>query len=221
MDSNHKLEAPHNEELQTMEHFEDRSGLSTLYRAPGTQYEGEILSAEARDKVKAEKLEAITSGLGKSALKIGFLVPYPLISGSMLAVIIYTTINLANALIFGALAVLTAGVWMLSSYYAYSAIFKTFYRHALRGGPFLLISLVSVLIASQAAYGLVVEKFSSQSLLFNAALISLLILLYSIILNYILVGIWGNSKLGSGIKAAVSVLSIAVSGFLVVAVYLF
>ena len=221
MDSKHTLDAPHNEELRMVEQFDDHSGLSTLYHEPGKQYEGSILSADERDKAKAEKLEAITSGLGKSALKIGLFVPYPFISGLLLAVLIYTTIDWANALILFGLVILSIGAWALTSYYAYAAIFKTFYKHALRAGPFLLVSLISVLLVSQAAYGLITQRYSTESLLFNAALISVLILMYSVIVNYILVGIWGNSKIGSGIKAAVSGLTIAVSGFLVAAVYLF
>jgi hypothetical protein len=221
MDSSHKLEAPNNEELKTIEQIEDKSGLTTLYREPGQQFEGEILSAEDRDKSKAEKLEAITSGIGKSALKIGLYIPYPFISGLLLAVIIYTTIDWANALILIALVILSIGAWALTSYFAYAAIFKSFYKHALRAGPFLFVSLISVLLASQAAYGFITHSFATQSLLFNAALISLLIVIYSIIINYILLGIWGNSKLGSGIKAAVSGLVIVVSSFLVAVIYLF
>jgi hypothetical protein len=221
MDSSHKLEAPNEEELRTIEHIEDRSGLSTLYRAPGQQFEGEILSSEARDKAKAEKLEAITSGIGKSALKIGLYIPYPFVSGSLLAVFIYTSVNWANAFILFALVILSIGAWMITSYLAYAAIFKTFYKHALRAGPFLLVMLVSMLMAAQAIYGYVADAISNQSLLFNVAIVSLLVVLFSVVASYILLGIWGNSRLGSGVKAAVSGALILVSGFLVASVYLF
>lgn len=221
MDSKHKLDAPHNEELRMVEQLEDRSGLSTLYHGPGQQFEGDILSAEDRDKAKAEKLEGLTSGLGKSALKIGLFVPYPLVSGLLLAAVLYSSVTWANALLLVALIILAVGAWALTSYYAYAAIFKIFYRHALRAGPFLVVSLASVILTSQASYGLVTENFSTESFLFNIAMVSLFIFVFSILANFILVGVWGNSKLGSGVKAAVSGLTIIVSGFLVAVVYLF
>ncbi len=221
MDSSHKLEAPNNEELKDIAQIEDRSGLTTLYRKPGAQYEGTILSAAEREKAKAEQLEALTSGLGKYALRLGLLVPYPFISGLLLVVAMYTVISFENAAILLGLVIISAGLWMISSYYAYSAIFKIFYKHALRAGPFLTVMLINILIVSQAIYGLVVQNFAVDALIFNASLISLLLVLYSIIVTYILVGIWGNSHLKSGIKALVSALSIVVSLFLVAAVYLF
>jgi hypothetical protein len=217
----HKLDAPNNDELKSIDQIGDHSSASTVYRKANDQFEGEILSAKAREKAKAEELEAITSGLGRNALRIGLLVPYPFISGLLLTVGVYTTVTLANASIFFGIVIIAAGLWLISSYYAYSAIYKIFYKHALRAGPFLAVMLINILIVSQAIYGLVVQDFAVDNLVYNAGLISLLLLLYSFIVSYILVGIWGNSRLKSSIKALVSALSIAVSAFLVGAVYLF
>jgi hypothetical protein len=77
------------------------------------------------------------------------------------------------------------------------------------------------MMASQAIYWIVSEDYAGQSLIFNAALMSLLLVMYSLVATYILLGIWGNSKLNSGVKALVSGLVLIVSAFFVVATYLF
>jgi hypothetical protein len=220
MDSNHQLDAPNDTEFKNIEHIQDRSDLTGIYREAGKPYEGEILSAEDRAKTKAEELEAITSGLGRSALSIGLFVPYPFISGLLLSVGLYTAVGI-HPIVLAILVFLAGGFWLISSYKAYSSIFKTFYKHALRAGPFLVVALINIMLASQIIYDLVVNEFASESLLFNAALMSLLLLMYSLIVTYILLGIWGNSKLSSAIKVLVSALTIAVSGFFVLITYLY
>jgi len=226
MDRNHTLDAPNNDELSTIEQIADHSDLTTIYREPGEQFQGEILSEEARKKVKDEELEAITSGLGKSALSIGIYVAYPFVSFALLAVGLYSIVETLSPgtpsvmmLVFG--AALALSIWLFTSYKAYSAIFTTFYKHALRAGPFLVVMLVSLIMASQAIFGIVTESFAGQSLLFNVSLISLLVVLYSLIASFILLGVWGNSKLKSGLKALLSGVVVVISGFFVIATYLF
>jgi len=221
MDRNHTLDAPNNEELSTIEQIEDHSDLSGIYRSAHTEYEGEILSEEARKKVKGDELEAITSGIGRSALSIGILVAYPFIVGALVAAGLYEIAENTYPMVLVSVAILSIGFWMLTSYKAFSTIFKKFYKHALRAGPFLTVMLVSLILASQALYGIVTELFAGQSLVFNVALISLLLVLYSLIASFILLGIWGNSRLKSGLKALISGLIIVISGFFVVATYLF
>jgi hypothetical protein len=221
MDHNHKLDAPNEQALENIEQIQDRSDLTGIYREPGKQFEGELLSAEDRDKAKAEEVEAITSGLGRSALRIGLYVPYPFISGLLLAVGLYTWAQTSQTMVMAILIVLSGAFWVITSYKAYAAIYKIFYKHALRAGPFLVVALVTMILAAQAIFGFVVDGFSTDSLIFNAALMSLLLLMYSLIVTYILLGIWGNSRLNSGVKVLVSGLIILVSGFLVISTYLF
>ena len=220
MDQNHTLDAPNNDELSGVEQISDRSDLTGIYREPGKQFEGELLSAEQREKVRAEELEAITSGIGKHALKVGLYVPLPFISGLLIVAALFSVAGMIGQMARTFLAMFAIAVWLFIAYRAYAAIFKTFYKHALRAGPFLVIMLASIIMASQAIYWIVSESYAGQSLLFNAALMSLLLVLYSLIASYILLGIWGNSKLNSGIKALVSGLVLIVSAFFVVATYL-
>jgi cation transport ATPase len=220
MDQNHTLDAPNNDELSGVEQISDRSDLTGIYREPGKRFEGELLSAEQREKVRAEELEAITSGIGKHALKVGLYVPLPFISGLLIVAALFSVAGMIGQMARTFLAMFAIAVWLFIAYRAYAAIFKTFYKHALRAGPFLVIMLASIMMASQAIYWIVSESYAGQSLLFNAALMSLLLVLYSLIASYILLGIWGNSKLNSGIKALVSGLVLIVSAFFVVATYL-
>ena len=220
MDSSHKLDAPNNEELRTIEQIEDRSELGTLYREPGDQYDGTILSPEARDKAKAEKLEALTSGISRSSFKIGFLLPYPFISGLLLAFGIYTTTSWINTGVLIALLIVAGGFWVLTSYFAYAAIYKIFYKHALRTGPYLFVMLLSVLAASQAIYGIVTEQFSTQSALFNIALVSLFVILYSVIATFVLLLVWGSAHVNAVFKVIVAASIVIVSVLFLASTYL-
>jgi len=223
MDRNHTMEAPNNDELKDIEQISDRSDLTNIYREPGDQYEGELLSKEDRVKAKADELEAITSGLGKHAFKIGLFVPLPFITGLLIGSGLYSyasQLEEKDTMFFVFFSVFAIAAWMITSYMAYAAIFKIFYKHALRAGPFLVVMLVSIMMASQAIFWIVSESYATQSLVFNAALMSLLLLMYSLVANFILVGIWGNSRMQSGIKAIVSLLIIVISGAFVAATYL-
>lgn len=226
MDRNHTLDAPNDEELSGIEQLGDRSDLTSIYREPGTRFEGEVLSAEQREKVKAEELEAITSGLGKHVLSVGLYVVYPFIGFALLAAGAYAAVatmgpQTPSVMILVFSVIFALSIWLYSSYKAYSTIFKIFYKHALRAGPFLIVMLISLIMASQAIYGVITESFAGQSLLFNVAIISLLTVVYSLIASYILLGVWGNSTLKSGIKVLVSGLIVMISAFFVVATYLF
>jgi len=220
MDRDHRLAAPNNDALSGIEQISDRSELTSIYREPGEQFEGELLSAEARKKVKADELEAITSGLGKHALKIGIYIPLPFVTGLFIITGLFLSSGM-NEILLVFLSFFALSAWLITSYRAYAAIYKTFYKHALRAGTYIVVMLASILMASQAIYWIITETFSSQSLLFSVSLISLLLVAYSLVANFILLGIWGNSRLGSGIKALVSGLILVVSGFFVVATYLF
>jgi len=220
MDRDHRLAAPNNDTLSGIEQISDRSELTSIYREPGEQFEGELLSAEARKKVKADELEAITSGLGKHALKIGIYIPLPFVTGLFIITGLFLSSGM-NEILLVFLSFFALSAWLITSYRAYAAIYKTFYKHALRAGTYIVVMLASILMASQAIYWIITETFSSQSLLFSVSLISLLLVAYSLVANFILLGIWGNSRLGSGIKALVSGLILVVSGFFVVATYLF
>lgn len=221
MDSSHKLDAPNNDELRAVNQLEDRSELTTIYREAGEQFEGEILSLDERKKAKAEQLEAITSGLGKYSLKIGLFIPWPFVGGLLLAVAIYMITQLDNLWLLTASIFIAGAVWIVSSYKAYASIFKIFYNHALRAGPFLFVMLISLMMASQAIYTIVAESFSTQSLAVNSALISLLIVMYSLVATFIMLGVWGNSRLKSATKLAVSTFVIGFSAFFVISTYLF
>jgi cation transport ATPase len=221
MDRDHRIDAPNDEELRTIEQIQDRSDLTGIYRKGAQQFEGDILSKEAREQAKAQELEALTSGLGKSALSIGFFIIYPFIGGALLALGLFVLVRYVPDMVLLLLAIAALVFWLISSFKAYEFIFKTFYTHALRAGPFVTVMVVSLIMASQAIYGLVVDNFSGQSIVFNISLISLLLLLYSLITSFILLGIWGNSKLKSGSKVLVSGLIVILSAFFVISTYLF
>jgi len=220
MDRNHKLDAPNNEELKTIEQIDDHSGLTTVYREAGEQFHGNILSASEREKLKDDEIDAITSGISKSAPIIGLLIPYPFLSGLMGGVYLYSISAGLNAGILYTLLALLGGTWLATSYMAYARIFHIFYRHALRVGPFLLVMLISVLASSQAFMNIIAQSIASESLVFNIAAMALLVILYSIIISYIVLKTWGNSHISSGFKIAVSGIVLIFSGLLVGLTYL-
>lgn len=221
MDSKgHKLDAPHNESLKNIEQLEDHSSLGGVYRNARNQFDGEILSAENREKANAEKVNAITSSIWKSSLKIGFLIPYPIVSLLLLIVGLNAIDRSTNAILLVFVIITSAAFWMITSYKAYASIFKTFYEHALRAGPFILVMLLTVLIASQAVFVFVSEYIASDSLLINLATISAIMIGYSIIATTIVLSVWGNARYKTFTKAMVSLSMIGVSVFMVALAYL-
>ena len=224
MEQGRQLQAPHEDELEKIEQIKDRSDLTGIYRTGQQQFEGELMSKDTRDKAKAEELEAITSGLGRYAFVIGLLLVYPFIAGALLATGLYIATQYlmrdnAMVLVFTSIALLA--FWLITSYKAYAWIYKKFYTHALRAGPFVTVMLISLIMASQALYGIITETIGGQSLLRTVVVICSLLLIYSLLGSFVLVGIWGNSKLKSGTKVLVSGVVLIFSAFFVVSTYLF
>ncbi|MES2630993.1 MAG: hypothetical protein V4611_03475 [Patescibacteria group bacterium] len=220
MDRNHKLDAPNNEELRIIDQIEDKSGAATVYRNPKPQFHGEILSAEQRQKVKDDELASITNDLWKSSLKIGLYVPYPFVGGALLAAILNSSVDMVSAGIMIGLLIVVTGFWLYTSYVAYARIFKIFYKHALRAGPFIFVMLPSVLLASQAFYAYTAANIAGQSIVFNVAAVSLLVVLYSILTTFIVLLVWSHSKIKGIFKAAVAGLVLLFSVGLVLSSYL-
>lgn len=220
MDRSHKLDAPNNEELKTIEQIDDRSGLTTVYRKPGEQFEGNIVTASERQRIKDDEIDAITSSISKSAPIIGLLIPYPFLSGLMGGVYLYSVAAGMNPGVLYALLALLGGTWLITSYYAYARVFHIFYQHALLVGPFLFVTLLSVLAASQAFMNIIAQTIAGESLVFNIAAMSLLVILYSILVSYVVLKTWGNSRISSGFKIAVSIIVLVFSGLLTGLTYL-
>lgn len=211
MDRSHKLDAPNNEDLKKIEQIDDRSGLTTVYRQAGEQYEGTIVTATERERIKAEEIDNITRSISKSAPIIGLLVPYPFLAGLMGGVYLYSISAGMNTGVVYTLLALLGATWLITSYYAYARIFHIFYKHALQVGPFLFVSVLSVLAASQAFMNIIAQTIAGESPTFNIAAMSLLVILYSILISYIVLKTWGNSHISAGFKIAVSAIVLVFS----------
>lgn len=220
MDRSHKLDSPNNEELRIIEQIEDHSGASTAYRNPTIHFEGDILPANEREKVKAEKIASASSNTWKSSPKIGFLIVYPLISAALLATILYVFVSEMNNAVYIVSAIVSAGFWMLTSYVAYSRVFKNLYKHGLRAGPLLLVVLISTFLGSQALFNVLSLTFAKESLLTNVSLISVATIFYSIITTYIVLFVWGNTHIQAVYKLLASVVILILSGLAVLVTYL-
>lgn len=220
MDRSHKLDAPNNEELRTIEQIEDRSGVAAVYRNPTKQFEGDILSASEREKVQAEKVASVSGDTWKLSPKIGFLIVYPFISAALLVTILYSSILGMNRAIYIVSAIISAGFWMITSYLAYANIFKILYKHGLRAGPFLLVILASTFLGSQAISNITATYFAGQSLLTNIAFVSIATIIYSIITAYIILFVWGNVHIKAVLKLFISVIVLVVSGVAAMLTYL-
>jgi len=196
MDKDHRLDAPDEHSLQSIEQVSDHSNLSNLYPSAHNDWESEtLLSREAREEKRdAEQLQ-ITLSIRKWFVAIGLLTPLPVILAILLFISGFTFLGGVNQALLIAPLVITAGIWIYISYRSLKKVYGIFYEHSLRATPF-IVTLLSFLVFSLVGLYLAMEPFYTDSLLYNAVVSSLIVLLTSVAYSGILLMIWTSPKLG-------------------------
>ncbi len=201
MDRNHQLDAPDNDNLRAINQLDDHSGLTTIYPHAHDQWDGDIMSTEARETKQAKELDNISISIRKWAVPVGVLAIAPIVSASLLAAVALTYVTEDNASLLLFPMMIITGIWGLVSFAAIKKLYGIFYEHALQATPFFVMLLVLMGLAVQSIY-IVTRPFQSGSFIFNTAIISGVALVVSVALSWILLVIWtsrriaGNTKLG-------------------------
>lgn len=202
MDGKHKLTAPNNETLKSIEQLDDHSGLSTLYPQAGKQWDGDLLSATERDRRRQRKQETLSFGIRKQAWIIGLLIPFPLVLLSVFVGFIFaiaTEQNVPQLVIPMLLLFLT---WGIIAMMTFRKVFELFYNHSLRAFPFIAVLTVLLVFSIQWIYEATVPLHVHR--LMPAVLSSAVVMLiWSIVLSYGLLMLWTSPKLSAGKKVII------------------
>lgn len=200
MDRDHRLDAPDNDSLQTIEQIEDRSELTTLYPHSHSEWEGvDLLSREAREEKRNQEQLHINISIRKWFPVIGLLAPIPFILGSILTTLAFTYLRV-ESMAFLLLPVAFAIVaWFYISYRSVKGIVSIFYAHSIKATPFVLTLLSLIVLGLQGHY-VAIEPYYTDSLVYNALLSSGVILLTSIILSGLLIFIWTTRTISAKTK---------------------
>ena len=201
MDRKHQLDAPDNDNLKGISQLDDHSGLTTIYPHAQNQWDGDLMSTEARETKQAKELSAITLSIRKWAIPIGFLAIAPIVAAVLLVSIALTYVTKDNASILLFPMMLIIAAWGIASFAAIKRLYGIFYEHALQATPFFIILLVLMGLSVQSVYVLS-SSLQNSSIIYNVAVVSGIALIVSAVLSWILLLLWtspriaGNTKLG-------------------------
>lgn len=202
MDNKHKLDAPNNESLRSIEQVSDHSELSTLYRSAGKQWTGEVVSHEERERRLQHEQDTRTFGIRKQFWTVGLLAPLPLVLLSLILGAAFTIVNENNVAYYVIPMLIVSGIWAALSFNIIRRIFELFYQHGLRAGPFLIVLLTFLGLSIQIIYVLTMP-LHGQQLLSSVMMICAIELLWSIIITYALLLIWTTPTISGGVKVAI------------------
>lgn len=212
MDRRHQLDAPDNEELKYIEQVADHSELSTIYRKAKNQWEGELISDTERDRRRQNKYDTIAFGVRKRFISIGFIIPLPLLLAWLIVSVILSMVTEQNAPMFVIPMMFTFLIWGLVSYFAYRKVYAIFYNNTLQAGPF-VVTLLTLLIASIPLLYDLTASIHAEKLIITAAVVSVVMILWSILLTLPLLRLWSTPTIsGNGKLAIISALAVVLIG---------
>ena len=203
MDKDHRLDAPNDESLRTIEQLNDHSELSTLYFNAHKEWEGKEIISEQERYARADKEQlAATLSIRKWFVIIGFLLPLPFILFVILLATLTSYITADNARSALLAVIFTTGVWLGISFFALRYVFRLFYKYAVKAAPFAIVLLSLTGLCAQASY-LLTRPLHSGVIVLDALFISMSTIIASIVLSGALLFIWtsprltGNTKVGT------------------------
>jgi hypothetical protein len=205
------IEAPDDFELGGISQLEDHSELTTLYPKPKAQWSGEIMTSEQREAKRQAEQKAIITSIRPEFLKIGLMVPLPLVVGTFIANAAFMFITDENTafLILPLIVVFIA--WVFFTIRVVRSVVRIFYNHALAAWPFLLVTYSLLALTLQSSFALINPTYESIPFL-SLAVASLNVFIISVIASFLLLTIWVTDKLRVGMK--LTIISILVAAFI-------
>jgi hypothetical protein len=213
MDKDHRMDAPDNDSLRTIEQVPNHSELSSLYPHAHDQWEGaELMSPEEREQKRTREQLNINLSIRRWFFIVGLLIPVPFILAAIMSVVGITYVtdqNLGFALV---PIIFALGLWFLFSRLAFKKVADVFYGHSIGAVPYLVAHIGLLVLGVQATY-VAASSFFGDSLIYNTFLTSALVMVMSIFLSGVLLVIWTSPLLSSRLKfISVVVIALAIVG---------
>jgi len=203
MDRDHHLDAPDNESLRTIAQLDDHSELSTIYPHPHSEWDGELISRDEREKKREDERLRISLSLRKWFLAIGLLIPLPFV---FVAILITVTAHYTNIKDLGYLLLpllVGIGFAVFGTYRGFKYGYKIFYTHGIKAGPFITF-LLGLLLLSLNALFLLTQPLHTGELGIDTLIISASVFVASVLYSLLLVFIWSSPRLSSARKIALA-----------------
>lgn len=202
MDRDHRLDAPDNESLSTIEQLSDHSELSTIYPHAKNDWEGaELISKEDREKKRNEAQIKINLSIRSMFVPIGILAVLPFVLAAILVVIAGEFLNIKNLAFLLLPVCIAVFLWAFISYKSYKTLYEIFYSHSMRMVPFVFTLVVMVGLTMQGHYVIALPLYSN-SLIANTAVSGLIVVAISVALSGVLLMLWTSQALSAHMKFA-------------------
>lgn len=200
MDKDHRLDAPDNDSLRTIEQLGSRSELGGLYPNAHHEWEGEdLLSREAREEKRDQEQLRISLTIRKWFVVIGLLTPLPFILGSILITVALTYLKIENLSYLIVPVIAAVALWLYVSYRAIKKVYAIFYQHSMKASPFIATLLAFLVFSLQALYITMLALYN-DSLMYNTVISGLVVLATSVAYSGILVFIWTAQNISGAFK---------------------
>ncbi|MFZ1250625.1 MAG: hypothetical protein WAR37_04240 [Candidatus Microsaccharimonas sp.] len=199
MDKDHRLDAPDDENLRSIDQLSDRSALSSIYPEAHDRWEGTIMSEQARSDKRDKEQQNITQSIRKWFIVIGVLAPLPFIIASLLAMAGYQYGPLIDKTLIVIPFAIAALVWLLLSVYFVRKLYAIFYNHALSATPYYIVLLILLSLSLHLVYSLT-APYHSQDPVINTFITSVAVVGVSVILSGVLLVVWTSLRIKAQIK---------------------
>ncbi len=204
MDKDHRLDAPDNETLRTIEQLDDRSELSTLYPNPHKEWEGtDILSTLDRERKRNDAQDRINLTIRRWFPILGILLPLPVVITALTFVFAYRFLSHADklALLLPVMALVAIVAWL--SYRSIKTIYAIFYNHAM-GATLFIYTVGWYLICSIPGIFTLLNPALGDDYVINALILCGGFLALSIIYSGIVIYLWSAKKLSGRTKLSIA-----------------
>lgn len=218
MDRDHRLDAPDNDSLRTIEQLGDRSELTTIYPRPHSEWEGvDIMSRDDREKKQSAERLRISLSLRRWFVVIGLFIPLPFVYISFLVNVAFAYFDVAKLGFLMLPVVILSGASLYGVYRAFKYAYKIFYTHGTKALPFITIQLLLLALSLNAVF-LFTELLHTGDYVIDSLIVGGTVLGLSVVYSAFLVVVWSSPKLSSGAKlACVGVLALGIIGATVAA----
>ena len=199
MEHRPSIAEPTDPRLGSVSQLDDHSSLSTAYPSMKPQWEGEIMTPEARDAKKKAEREAVVTGIRGEFLPIGLLLPLPFFVAASIIATLFAVTNEDNAELMVIPGIAGFILWLAISFASVRALFRIFYAHALKAGPFIVLLLTLLGISIQGLF-LVTFPLHQIDPLKSVLAVGVGMFILSIVLSFTLLRIWVSPLLSGGVK---------------------
>lgn len=201
MEHHQGIPEPLNSSLDATPQLSDHSELSTLYPTAHAQWEGDILTPEARDAKKKADREAIITSIRGQFLAIGLLLPIPFFTAAAIIAAILAVVTQENAELMVIPGIVGFILWLSVTFISLRTLFRIFYQHALKAGPFIVLQLSLLGISIQGLY-LATFPLHELNPIKSILAVGIGMFVLSTVLSFVLLRIWVSPHLTGGAKLA-------------------